>query len=283
MPNAHELVAKTTSLISFPDVAIALNSALSNGDNSSKTVTEIIERDPALTAAVLRISNSAAMNPGVEINTVSRAVSRLGYRQINELVLGIEVARSFNGLSNDLITIEDFWQHSLYCASIAKRIAKLCKGVDAGAAFTAGLLHDIGQLIIFSRLAEESEEFLSKSISDFDGLSTYISEKQVLGYDHSNVGLELAMRWKLPLSLQQCLFAHHEPNKIQPTPDLVMIVHIANSLAVLAELKSSSLDDAPGIEASAWTQLKLNNDHIPALLDGINEEVSDLLNIFISH
>tara|TARA_R110001592_G_scaffold97408_3_gene279029 strand:- start:11137 stop:11988 length:852 start_codon:yes stop_codon:yes gene_type:complete len=281
MPNARELVVDTTSLISFPDVAIALNTAISKGDNSGKQVSDIIERDPALTAAVLRISNSAAMNTGVEINTVSRAVSRLGYRQINELVLGIEVAKSFNNLTNDLITIEDFWQHSLLCASIAKRIAKLCKGIDAGAAFTAGLLHDIGQLIIFSRLAEESEEFLSKSILEFDGLTTYRCEKEVLGYDHTNVGLELAINWKLPQSLQECLYAHHEPNKLVPTPDLVMVIHIANSLAVLAELESTTLEDAPEIQENAWLQLRISKDSIPELLHGIQDEVADLLKIFI--
>ncbi|WP_269618068.1 HDOD domain-containing protein [Zhongshania sp. BJYM1] len=282
MPNAQQLVADTTSLISFPDVAIALNNALSKGDNSAKEVTDIIERDPALTAAVLRISNSAALNTGVEINTVSRAVSRLGYRQINELVMGIEVARSFNALTNDLISIEDFWKHSLLCATIAKRIAKQCKGIDAGAAFTAGLLHDIGQLIIFSRLEEESEEFLSKSISEFDGLTTYLCEKEVLGYDHTNVGLELAMKWKLPRSLQECLYAHHEPNKIVPTPDLVMLIHIANSLAVLAELESDKLEDGPAIMDSAWDQLKLDKSRIFDILDGAQDEVGDLLKIFIS-
>jgi putative nucleotidyltransferase with HDIG domain len=280
MPNARELVADITSLISFPDVAIALNTALSKGESSGKKVSDIIERDPALTAAVLRISNSAAMNTGIEINTVSRAVSRLGYRQINELVLSIEVAKSFNTLTNNLITIEDFWRHSLLCASIAKRIANHCKGIDAGGAFTAGLIHDIGQLIIFSRLAEESEEFLSKSILEFDGLTTYVCEKEVLGYDHTNVGLELAIKWKLPQSLQECLHAHHEPDKLVPTPDLVMVIHIANSLAVLAELESTCLEDAPAIQASAWLQLKLGKESIPELLHGVQDEVANLLKIF---
>jgi putative nucleotidyltransferase with HDIG domain len=206
--------------------------------------------DPALTAAILRISNSASMNTVIEINTLSRALTRLSYRQINELVLCIEVAKSFNTLTNNLIILEDFWLHSLRCASIAKRIANHCKVIDAGEAFTAALIHDIGQLIRFSRLAEESEEFLSKSILELDGLTTYICEKEVLGYDHTNFGLKLAIKWELAQSLQECLYAHHELNKLVPTPDLVMVmvIHIANSLAVLAELGSTHLEDAPAIQ-----------------------------------
>ncbi|CAA0091224.1 Ribonuclease Y [Zhongshania aliphaticivorans] len=282
MSNAHDLVSHTTSLISFPDVAIALNTALSKGDNSVQEVANIIERDPALTAALLRISNSASMNTGIEVTTVTRAISRLGYRQINEIVLGVEVAKSFNGLTNDLITIKDFWQHSLYCAVISKKIAKLCRGIDPGTAFTAGLLHDIGQLIIFSNLADESEEFLSKSILDFDGLSTYLCEKEVLGYDHTNVGLELAMRWDLPRALQECLYAHHEPDKISPTPDLVMVVHIANSLAVLAEIQSYTLKDAPEIDANAWLQLNIDPEKAAEILTDVKSEVEELLNVFIA-
>lgn len=278
--NANDLVSQTQSLISFPSVAIRVNELLGSDDVSITDVANTIETDPALTAGLLRLSNSAALGGKQEVNSVAKAITRIGLRQINELVMGIDAARSFNGLENSLITVRDFWRHSLFCAVIARKLANLAKIQRRDAAFTAGLLHDIGQLVMFSQLGEQCAQCLAQSLDDNDGLVLHTIERQRLGFDHSDVGRELATQWHLPDSLRDCIAHHHDPENAEVDRDLVSTVHIANSLAVMAELDTCNIDDAPPMEDSAWQQLKLDQSIIPELVSAAQEEVDELLAVF---
>lgn len=278
--NAHNLVNQTQSLISFPSVAIRVNELLSNDDVSLNDVAATIETDPALTAGLLRLSNSAALGGKQEVTSVAKAITRIGLRQINELVMGIDTARSFNGLKNTLITVHDFWRHSLFCAVIARKLANLSKIQRRDAAFTAGLLHDIGQLVMFNQLGEQCAECLSQSIDDNDGLVVHIIETERLGFNHCDVGRELASKWGLPDALIDCITHHHDPQHAEFDPDLVAAVHIANSLAVMAELDTCDEENAPPMSNSAWQQLGLSRDIVPDLVALAQDEVDELLAVF---
>lgn len=278
--NAHNLVSQTQSLISFPSVAIRVNELLADDDVSLNDVAATIETDPALTAGLLRLSNSAALGGTQEVNSVAKAITRIGLRQINELVMGIDTARSFNGLNNTLITVHDFWRHSLFCAVIARKLASLGKIKRRDAAFTAGLLHDIGQLLMFNQLGKQCAECLSQSLDDNDGLVVHSIETEKLGFNHCDVGRELATQWGLPEALIDCIAHHHDPQNAEVDPGLVAAVHLANSLAVMAELDTCEEVNAPPTSDSAWDQLQLNRDIIPEMVLLAQEEVDELLAVF---
>lgn len=282
MLSAQSLVANVDSLISFPDVALQVNQLVNDPDSSSTDIARVIENDPALTAKLLRVANSAMYNSGAEISDVNRALTRLGSRQVNELLMGIDVSQSFEKIPNQIVSLENFWQHSLYCAIIARKLAKRINCEHANSAFSAGLLHDIGHLIMFSRAPEESEKALTLSLEDYDDSEIYLAEQKTLGFDHSDVGLELAKHWNLPKILQDCIYGHHQPEKLDQPDTLVWIIHIANSFAALAEIDSHNLDDASHILDQAWSVTGLKPDILDDCISEARDSVSEILSAFSS-
>ena len=243
---------------------------------------KLIEADPALSAGMLRVANSAMYNIGGNINSVERAVTVVGLRQVRDLAFGICANTTFKGIPNELITVGDFWKHSLFCAVAAQqlgRIAKVCAGESL---FTAGLLHDIGHLVMFNQCPEISKKALQLSLDENDGLSPYLSERQVLGFDHMAVGAELARQWRLPDSLRECIEFHHEPFADGVTTDAVRVVHLANSIAVLAELDSHDLYDAPPVDKRVIAVLGLGADAIAETVAKTQDSVGELLRIFVN-
>ena len=278
----HELAANITRLTSFPDVAFRINELLSDESSSAADIGALIEPDPALSAALLRIANSAMYSIGGTVSTVARAVTVVGLREVRDLAFGICANKTFEGIPNELITVEDFWKHSLYCAVAAQSIGRRAGICTGESLFTAGLLHDIGHLVMFNQCPEPSRDSLKLSLEENDGLSPYLSERKIFGFDHMQVGAELARQWRLPDRLLECIEYHHEPFAGDEATDAVLAVHLANSIAVLAELDSNNLDDAPPVDSRAFTELGLSPDVIPDVVAETRESVSELLRVFVN-
>ncbi len=279
---AAELAGNITQLTSFPDVAFRINDMLADENSGAQEIGALIEPDPALSAALLRIANSALYSIGGTIDSVARAVTVVGLREVRDLAFGICATTTFKGIPNDLISVEDFWKHSLYCAAASQhlgRIARVCPGESL---FTAGLLHDIGQLVMFNQNASLSETALHVCLDETDSLCPYLSERKVFGFDHMDVGAELARQWGLPDNLRKCIEFHHEPFSSDESSDAVLVVHLANSIAVLAELESHDLDNAPPIDERVFAALKITPDVIEETVEETQESVSELLRIFVN-
>ena len=280
MKSAKSLVKNSSSLISFPSIAIEVGKIVNSDDGSVRDIAKLVESDPALTAKLLRVANSAAFTSVSEIDTVSKAITRIGSRTINQILTGIEVSRCFDGVENAAFPIDEFWRHSIYTALISQNIANTCRKVEPGVAFTSGLLHDIGDLILYNVMKERGEQCFSQSLQDNDGLETYKTEQAFFGFDHSDVGYELAHQWSLPLTIQQSILGHHTPTKVEDTPALVYVVHIANSLAVLCELDSQDFSEAPPIVDEAWLTLELDKTHASEIIGDIKTSAEEILQTF---
>lgn len=279
---AAELASNITQLTSFPDVAFRINDMLADENSGAEEIGALIEPDPALSAALLRIANSALYGIGGTIDNVARAVTVVGLREVRDLAFGICATTTFKGIPNDLITVEDFWKHSLYCAAAAQHIGRIARVCPGESLFTAGLLHDIGQLVMFNQSASLSETSLQVCLDESDSLCPYLSERKVFGFDHMEVGAELARQWGLPDSLRKCIEFHHEPFSSNESSDAVLVVHLANSIAVLAELHTSDLDNAPPIDERVYAALGIGPDVIQETIEGTQESVTDLMRIFVN-
>jgi len=277
-----ELVGGVTQLTSFPDVAFRIDELLSDENSSAADIGALIETDPALSAALLRVANSAAYSMGGTVSSVERAVTVVGLREVRDLSFGLCASNTFEGISNDLISVEDFWKHSLCCAVAAQKIARMARVCVGESLFTAGLLHDIGHLVMFSQQPELSRDAIQASLEQNDGLTPYLSEREIFGFDHMEVGTELATQWNLPDILKHCMQYHHDPFCVEQPIDAVRVVHLANSVAVLAELDSGNLDDAPPINERVISELRFSLDHIPGLVEETQEAVEELIGIFVS-
>ena len=123
-----------------------------------------ISNDAALTARLLRVANSPAFGQLGKISTISRAITVLGVRQVRDLTVGLTAVRTFEGIGNELVTMESFWRHSVLCAVAAGHIAGRRGCGRAESPFIAGLLHDIGQLVIYSRAPDLGRRALLMSV-----------------------------------------------------------------------------------------------------------------------
>lgn len=247
-----ELVQGVGSLVTLPDVFIRINRLVENPDSTNADIAQAVSQDPAFTVRLLRVANSPFYGFSSTIDTVSKAVSVIGTSQIRNLSLSTAVANSFSGLSNQLVSMDNFWRHSLYCGLAARKLARLAGKCDAEAVFTAGLLHDIGELVLFNRLPEQAKEALLLVLDSADELPLYQAERQTMGFDHAQVGGELARQWKLPPLLQECIAFHHDIHAAQQYKREVAIVHIANILALMAEVQTLDSADVAPIDAEAW-------------------------------
>lgn len=274
------IIAKTSALISYPKAALEIQRVINDDESTMADIVRLIELDPALALAVIRVSNSAALNTGIEISSITKAVSKLGQKQVGEIVTAVDTARSFSNLHNDLWNITDFWQHSISCAVLAKILAKTLSISAPDTAFTGGLLHDIGELILFSQLPEESTVCLQTSLLPTNHEELFEIETRLLGFSHADVGGALAKDWKLPEILIDCILYHHTPSSDAGAHMLTKITHVANSLSVLIELDSDAIEDAPTINSNVYEELGLNTELIQEMITSARSEIQSLSSLF---
>ncbi len=166
------LVAAIKDLVTLPDVALRIARMVNDPNSSAADIGREVSKDPALTARLLRIANSPALGQHGKIATISRAITVLGVRQVRDLTVGLTAVRTFDGIGNELVTMASFWRHSVLCAVAATHIAERRAGGRDDSPFVAGLLHDVGQLVLFSRAPELARRALLMSVDDPDDQGT---------------------------------------------------------------------------------------------------------------
>lgn len=282
MVDIQTLAARVTSLISFPDASIQITQALTQEDFDLTQIARIIEVDPALSVSLLKAGNSAAHNTGIPIDTVQKAVTRLGLTKVRQLVLAIEASRSFDALPNQLWDLNDFWEHSLTCGCYASELAKRFGAGSPEIAFTAGLLHDIGELILFSQAPNEARHCIEQSLdSDSPDEGLHEIEKRVFGFTHAEVGAELARLWALPQVLIDSIAFHHDIALYRADSSIPGLVHIANCYAVLHEIESVDYENAPAIDVNIWQTYSLAELDIEKLRASVSLSLEEMKNVFL--
>src|SRR5260221_4493434 len=276
------LVASIKALVTLPEVALRIARMVDDPTTSSTDIGREISRDAALTARLLRIANSSAFGQNGKIATISRAITVLGVRQVRDLAVGLTAVRTFDGIGNELVTMESFWRHSFLCAVAAGQVAARRGRSPDDSPFVAGLLHAIGQLVLCSRAPVPARQALLMSVDSADDLGLCLCEREVMGFDHGAVGLALAQKWGLPRSLQECIEFHHEPGRAQGHPLEVATVHIANSAAVLAEIESSELTDAPAISEAALRAARMDAAGVLEIVQQTQKLGTELLPLLIA-
>lgn len=282
VPTPETLVADVRDLLSLPDVAIQINSMVDDPQYSAKDLGDVISRDPSLTARLLRIANSPFFGLSTKVATVGRAVTVVGAKPLRDLVIATCAIHSFKGIPNALVSMDDFWYHSLYCGLAARSIGQRRRLPHADTLFAAGLLHDIGQLIMFNRLPDLSREALQLSMQDPHAVDMHQAELEVFGYDHADVGGKLLQHWRLPAVLEECVARHHTPTEAHRYPVEVAIVHIANVLATMAEINSLNLEDVPVIHPDAWELAGVTDNIIEPVVRDIQKQFREARLLFLA-
>jgi HD-like signal output (HDOD) protein len=224
------LVCQMNHLPSIPSLYMQVVEKASRSDASIQEIGGIIGRDIGMTAQILKLTNSAFFGLSRQFSCAEEAVGYLGLDTIKSLVLSIHAFSQFDKAETGALKIESLWNHSTQVASSAKRISQL-EGQEAKAteeAFTAGLLHDIGKLVLAVNLPGEYAEAMRLAHS---GLELPLAELQVFGANHADVGGYLIGLWGLPVPVVEAVALHHSPSRAtQPTFSPLTGVHAANVL-----------------------------------------------------
>jgi HD-like signal output (HDOD) protein len=220
-------------LISLPGVYLRLKELLAQPDFSMADVALIIGQDPALTTRLLRLVNSPYFGLTAEIDTVFRAISMLGTRQVHNLALATSVAQSFAGMPSGLMDMPTFWRRSVFCGLVSRGLAKAAGVRDSERLFVAGLLRDIGHLVMYQTVPEACNEAMLAAGKREQPL--YLVERELIGIDYARVGGVLMRQWQLPGGLREVTQFHIEPRRALDFPAETYLVHLAALLVTAAE------------------------------------------------
>ncbi len=227
-----QLLTQIESLPSLPSLYAELIAELQSEEMAVSKVGDIVSRDPAMTAKVLQLVNSAFFGVPRRISSPSKAVALLGADTIKALVLGVGVFSQFSDSAGGGFDLEALWEHSFRTAAAAKRIA-LAEGVDGqetDEAFTGGLLHDVGKLVLGRGFPERYHDALSHASER--GIEHVQSEREIFGATHAEVGAYLLALWGLPDPVVAAVAYHHTPDALAGvTFGPVIAVHAANAFA----------------------------------------------------
>ena len=235
--NWEQIIARAR-LISLPEAYLNLKRVLDQPDYSMAEVAIAINRDPALTARILRLVNSSYFGFSGSIDTVFRAVNILGSQQVYELALATSVAQTFDGMDSRIMDMSQFWRQSVLCALLSKNLAKACQPMQADSLFVAGLLHNIGHLIMYQVIPELCQQ--AKIQAREQARPLYQLERELIGLDYARISCELMRQWHLPQILRTTGRFHLEPERALEYPMQTSIVHIA---ARLAEAEVNAMDN----------------------------------------
>jgi len=275
---ARDLARGVIELVSLPEIFIQVNAMVDNPKYSAKDIGTVIEDDPGVSARLLKLVNSPFYGFPSRIDTISRAVTIIGTRELRDIVLATSVIRTFKGLPNDLVTMDDFWRHSILCG-IAARLLAAYKGLNqAEHFFVAGLLHDLGSLIIYKKLPELAREVLLRTRHSNEVL--YQVEQELLGFDHADVGLELVRAWKLPSTLIESVGYHHAPENAQDHPLEASVVHVADLIVTALDLGKNG--PVPPLSAEAARQIDLGPEMVDAVASGTLQQIQAVYNSLFS-
>lgn len=270
----HYLGETSDDLPTVPDVASKVLDVLDDPDSGAEDVRAVIERDAALTARILKVSNSAMYGIPAEISSVGQAISLIGARAVRNLVMAVamrEVYGEFGELEQRL------WDHGSAAGPVASALARrFGVEVDADGVFTAGLLHDIGKTALANTHRDEFEVLCKEAFeSGSDGLA---AERERFGFDHAELGARIAEGWRLPPPLVEAIRRHHEPEALStlgPTEarTTALVSLASDCLARLGVGRPAPREDLDLADLPSWRYLEVPADELEPVLELCVEQV----------
>lgn len=223
----EEIVRGVNNLPALPGVALQVIRLTDDPYSTVKQLNEIICQDQSMTARVLRLSNSAYYGHPRRIATIIDAIGVLGFSTIRELVMAASMHQILgNEVKGYQIATGDIWRHSVTCAMTARAIARRVRYPATDRAFIAGLMHDIGKVILNIYMLDSYDEIIRRVREERQPFS--VVEQDVLGFSHANVGARVAEKWNLPADHVEAIACHHNPLDAKVNPRLTGVVHMAD-------------------------------------------------------
>jgi len=270
----EHILKRVQALPPLPTSAMRVIALIKNPATSVQELETVIGQDLALTASILRQANSSYYGYARRISSLQEAIVRLGFQVIQGLAMSAAVAPLLKTpIVGYEIEQEGLWKHSMLTAMAAKHLCQRRKLPYGDVAFTAGLLHDIGKLIISIYIQEVGAYLLQKVTAA--KLSYVELEEKIIGYNHATVGGFMATGWNLPVDLVESISNHHTPSSAQNHVELASVIHVANGLASILGIGGGVDSFLNPIQQEALDHLSLKESDLEQIIADLGEFLLD--------
>lgn len=275
----QDLLSGYVEIASPPTIFMRVNDAVNSPRSSIQNVSRIISEDSGLTARLLMLVNSSYFGLPQKVESILIAASMVGTHQLRDLALATSVINMFKGIPVYLVTMDSFWKHAVACGIAARTLAVWRREENPERFFVSGILHDVGRLIMFSKIPDLAREALIAATTKKTFL--HIAEKDLVGFDHASVGQAMLQSWNLPDYLSETVGMHHDPVAALHFQQEASVLHIADIIAHALELGTSGEQFIPGLESVAWELLGLDPSVLPAICAQVELQFNDAARIMV--
>lgn len=266
-----DVATAVRTLPALPQVVMELVASLNDDNCDIDRVARTIARDPAIAAKTLRLANSSFYGLSRQVHSIDQAVTILGFSAVRNIATtsGLVAGVSAMGAGTDL---RAFWRHSLACAVAARELA-LLQQTPSAVAYTCGLLHDVGKLLLLTRFAPAYAQLLVNPA--YLALPEVDAEQAVLGVQHAQLGALMARQWQLPEDMQEAIARHH-----QLDTGLGSLAHVVGAANVLAHSLEVTEQEAAllrqALAARVWQPLHMAQEEVDTLVQKLQGDIAGL-------
>jgi len=285
LQSLEKLIERSGKLGSLPAIVYKVFEVMDDSKSTAAKIGKVINDDPALTARLLKLVNSPFYGFTAKVDTVYRAVALIGHKELRSVVVAASAINVFDGIPSNLVSMKDFWQRSLRVAVTARVLAAFKREKQIERFFIAGLLHDIGSLLLYLKAPEEMATALQ--MQQTENVSASSAEKDVLGFDFAEVGGGLLKKWNLPpqicASVRYQLNPENAPEKEQSAAWLVCLANEIVDKHLIEKIKDNNEETiAEEVDAIIWQANKLDSELLPKILEKSEQQFESSQNILLS-
>ncbi|MCD6420179.1 MAG: HDOD domain-containing protein [Synergistetes bacterium] len=231
-PLVEKIVNKVRDIPPLPHAVVKALELIRDARSNASDVVKVVSLDQGLTAKVLKLANSAYYGYSKRISTLSEAIVILGFKTLKSLLLASSVYNLMNKeLDGYALEKGELWRHSVCAAFVARYTALKIRYRDEEEAFIAGLMHDIGKIVL-SQYVKFGYTLIEKAVNERK-IPFMDAEKEIFGVDHAEVGMKIAEKWNFPESLVEAIGYHHKPEMAERHPTLAGITHVADAICLM--------------------------------------------------
>lgn len=273
----EELTSESQSLPALPEIYFRVSELIDDENATMYDIGVAVQSDPSLTSKILKLVNSAFFGLATEITSIGQALSLIGQKQLRHILMGSVLSEIFSDIYHPDFSMHDFWEHSIRTAIISRHLAlQNANIIDHDAFFTAGLLHDIGRLIIVKELPEIQSQLGQNTSNNSDFILS--KEKEILGFTHADVSRAVLKKWALPGMLVQAAYMHHQTDHQGPFAIDTAIVYVANILShYKLDDDLETLRKSIQQEVTNWQQTQCTIEQISIACHLADEQVHEVL------
>jgi len=274
----QEFIRQMEDLPTLPSLAVRIIGTLLDERSTAKDVSEIVEADPSLTMKVLMVANSASFGSPRGVSTVRQAIVSLGFKRLKSIILSVSVLDTIETMAQECgLDPAAFWEHTLMCAMGAEGLADTLGEEFSDEIFVAGLLHDIGQLILSRHAPEAFQQAMEMARQE--SIEQIKAEQAIMEVDHAQVGACIMDQWQLPTRLKRSVEMHHDPplgSIKQDVPSrMAAILCLADMLSNIRNVESSR-----GVQLAQGEKIRkklgLSKRDLQEIADGLEDRVAQI-------